>query len=200
MTTEGARPLPKPWPGPQRRGWGHTQLPRPAALRSSALPGLAQAWPRVSSIRVPALLPRCCVTSRNKAHLSAPTYLNPKVGSTALSLENNWEDATKASTPSRHPTQASSLTLRDHGKGWGRQQSHSWVLEREAEMMPGHICHQDTTTSSSPRTQPPRTRAAPQPCTQASSLLVGFIFCWFIFFFFLSSKQLNVFYTAVRSS
>lgn len=39
------------------------------------------------------------MTSRNKIYLSAPAYLNPKTGSIALSLENDWEDAMK--TPER---------------------------------------------------------------------------------------------------
>lgn len=41
----------------------------------------------------------------------------------------------KASTASRHPTQASSLTLRDHGKGWAGGRA---TAGREVETKPGH--------------------------------------------------------------
>lgn len=131
--------------------------------------------------------------SRTKAHLSAPTDLNPRMGSRAPSLEN-WDDAGKAPSTQQAPRP---LPLEDHGKGWAgiRAKAQRWNRRRGGRQ----ATHSQTCWSSGHPHPPPALTPTTQnshcprfTLTGVGSLLAGLVFCWFMLFS--SSNSATFFY------
>lgn len=156
--------------------------------RPAALP--PQAWPLESPSSSLAFPPGSCVTSRNKAHLSAHTCPYPKMGSTAL-LGRRPGRIQSAGPPLRP------VLIPWEGAGKAGQASGPWA-RAGGRGDPGLVSPTHThLPSDAPTFWPPSHPTPKNPCCPpragVSSLLAGFLFCWFMLFLFFQAATQPIF-------
>lgn len=133
--------------------------------------------------------------SGNKAHLSAPTDLNPRMGAEHLPWRIGMMQG-KHPVPSRHPVLFPWGIMGKAGRASEPKLS-AGIGGREGArpLTPRHAGPQDTPPIPPPALTPTtqNSRCPPFTLTGVGSLLAGLVFCWFMLFSFFK-QQLSYFF------